>query len=53
MQTLPVPSMILSTRVLEIISVLSILETQLETSFKAEISVKAFCNCSNNFAFKG
>jgi len=41
-QTLPLPSIILLINVFEIISVESIVETQLETSFKAETFVKAF-----------
>ena len=52
-QTLPLPSIILLINVFEIISVESIVETQLETSFKAETFVKAFFIWSNNLALRG
>ena len=53
MQTFPVPSMILSTFVFEMMSVELIFDIQLETSFKAEILVKASFNCSNSLDFNG
>ena len=53
MQTFPVPSIILSTLVFEMMSVELIFDTQLETSFKAEILVKASFNCSNSLDFNG